>query len=38
LAHSCILISVTVTPVVGISKYIFFVNSIYSQNKPKAKL
>ena len=33
LAHSCILISVTVMPVVGI----IFVNNIYSQNQPKAK-
>jgi len=32
LAHSCILISVIVTPVIGISKYIIFVNIIYSAN------
>jgi len=25
-----------VTPVIGISKYMIFVNSIYSQNKTKA--
>jgi len=31
------MISVIVTPVIGISKYIIFVNSIYSQNQPKAK-
>jgi len=38
LAHSCILISVIVTHVAEISKYVIFVNSIYSQNQPKAKM
>jgi len=37
LAHLCILISVIVMPVIGISKYIISVNSFHSQNQPKAK-
>jgi len=38
MAHSCILILVVVTAVIGISKYVMFVNVIYSQNQSKAKL